>query len=197
MKKSKLRSARPKLKITSDPDLNHLNSPLNSAEPLTPLHSNTIFDHILESAERKTSQEHDDVRLQSPYIVMRTEEDVDTRPSGFGATPYPDNIREDTIMMDEIIHSDSENEEAWYSKSPPSYMTVDDTVDELLRETQPPPDHYSNPLYRKADKLKKNNVDHTNSNSSIDLSVADFSMNDLKITHNLNSLQSHLCVSGN
>lgn len=50
----------------------------------------------------------------------------------------------------------------------------------MFRVTQPPNDHYSNPLYRKADKLIKKRArrkasDLYDDNSSVDLSVADMS----------------------
>ncbi|CAD5234311.1 unnamed protein product [Bursaphelenchus xylophilus] len=161
------------LKITTDSDLNYLSSPLNSAEPLTPMNKSPTFDEVLESAKRKVSRDFVDIRLQN---VIEEEIEFDRRALA-GSTPYPEEFRQDSTLLEGLDDTDSD-EDPWFAQSPPSDITVDDTVEELIRETQPPPDHYSNPLYRKADSLKKKRVNHTNSNSSIDLSVADFAMND-------------------
>uniref|UniRef100_A0A1I7SM52 Uncharacterized protein n=1 Tax=Bursaphelenchus xylophilus TaxID=6326 RepID=A0A1I7SM52_BURXY len=128
MRKSKTKPSKPKLKITTDSDLNYLSSPLNSAEPLTPMNKSPTFDEVLESAKRKVSRDFVDIRLQN---VIEEEIEFDRRALA-GSTPYPEEFRQDSTLLEGLDDTDSD-EDPWFAQSPPSDITVDDTVEELIR----------------------------------------------------------------
>ncbi|KAI6191406.1 hypothetical protein M3Y97_00224900 [Aphelenchoides bicaudatus] len=147
------------------PKTNFLGIQPNAIEPMTPLPlsgaSTVTLEDIISSAKRKISQEYIDLRIKSPEL-----NDSDTemhhlakQRNLIGGTPWPKDIyltdesdhKEDVSYVEHLINSSSDEEE-WVDKNPPSIIEdgdIDEDFEEVLKAAQPPPDHYSNPLYRK------------------------------------------------
>ncbi|KAI6243786.1 hypothetical protein M3Y99_00042700 [Aphelenchoides fujianensis] len=155
----------------------------NAIEPITPLTvsgaSTVTLEDIIASAKRKISQEFPELRIPSP-IMKEGEEATDRRAAPDGTWLESDHSPAESEIADLsfVQHLVDSDDEEWHVfEDPPSIVEQgeQEDFDELLKTTRPPPDHYSNPLYREADPLSKRRRKKAkeDDSSSIELSVAD------------------------
>ncbi|KAI6205801.1 hypothetical protein M3Y94_00833600 [Aphelenchoides besseyi] len=173
----------------------YLNVVPNAIEPITPLtvsgSSTVTLDDIIASAKRKISQEFEELRLPSPVIIETNENE--RRHSGSNQS-IDDDHNPDLSFLQNLVDSDDDD---WLFGDPPSVVEQgeQEDFDQLLKDTKPPKDHYSNPLYREADPLNKRRRKakmNDDDSSSVDLSVADISLVQFDLEPNIAILHSRL-----
>ncbi|KAI6210609.1 hypothetical protein M3Y96_00346200 [Aphelenchoides besseyi] len=167
----------------------------NAIEPITPLtvsgSSTVTLDDIIGSAKRKISQDFEELRLPSPVMI---EPDENENRHSRSNSSSDDKHNSDLSFLQNLVDSDDDD---WLFGDPPSVVEhgEQEDFDQLLKETKPPKDHYSNPLYREADPLNKRrrkNKMNDDDSSSIDLSVADISLVQFDLEPNIAILHSRL-----
>uniref|UniRef100_A0AC35FCU6 Uncharacterized protein n=1 Tax=Panagrolaimus sp. PS1159 TaxID=55785 RepID=A0AC35FCU6_9BILA len=165
---------------TTTPNMHRLSVTTSHTNPTSPFStSSTItLDDIIASARRKTSIDFQPIVLPSPVFLdeLPSQNDepyfrTDSKSSMEGINELEDEF------VQHLIDSDSEDE--FWNNEPTSLIVDDELADfeELLKATQQPQDHYSNPTDRPADPLKRKRKKMVKQNeddsSSIELSVAD------------------------
>uniref|UniRef100_A0A7E4ULA5 C3H1-type domain-containing protein n=1 Tax=Panagrellus redivivus TaxID=6233 RepID=A0A7E4ULA5_PANRE len=157
----------------NDPNSSRLSVSHNSA-PMSPMSmaSTITLDDIIASARRKTEADFQPIVLPSPtYLddVPKSETYTLSKASRKDSQDSQANIEDlEEDYMPKLIDSDEE-EGYWFNDDPPSLIIDDDMADmeELIRATQAPSDHFSNPILRGADPYKKARKKEFDDSSSV------------------------------
>lgn len=93
--------------------------------------STVTLEEIIASAKRKISQDYVDLRIPSPIFFDESDSELHhlaKQRNLIGGTPWPKDIynldesdhREDLSFVEHLVNSESEDDELWVERDPPS-----------------------------------------------------------------------------